>query len=64
MTTRTIQLILAPVVMVTACGILVNGLIGRYTNITNRLRTMAHERLELLRQLEMSAFQRERKRAN
>jgi hypothetical protein len=47
--TRTIQLVLAPVVMVTACAILLNVLQGRYASINDRLRTMSHERLELLR---------------
>jgi hypothetical protein len=47
---RTIQLILAPVVMVTACAILLGSLQTRYGVINDRLRVMAHERLELLMQ--------------
>ncbi len=45
----TIQLILAPVVMVTACAILAGGLLTRYGVINDRLRAIAHERLDLLR---------------
>jgi hypothetical protein len=44
---RTIQLILAPVVMVTACGILLNGMLAHYSAINDRLRAMAQERLGL-----------------
>lgn len=46
---RTIQLILAPVVMVTASGIIVGALLPRYDAISNRLRAMARERFDLLR---------------
>jgi hypothetical protein len=45
---RTIQLILAPVVMVSACAILITGLLNRYSAINDRLRLMARERLDLL----------------
>lgn len=48
---RTIQMILAPVVMITACAILLGGLQSRYAAVNDRLRAMAHERLELLRAL-------------
>jgi len=44
-----IQSILAPVLMVNACAILVGALFTRYVGINDRLRSMAHERLELLR---------------
>lgn len=47
--TRTIQLILAPVVMVSACSIFVSGLLSHYEAISARMRTMAAERLEILR---------------
>lgn len=47
---RTIQLILAPVVMVTACAILLGSLQTRYGAINDRLRVMSRERLELLMQ--------------
>src|SRR5258708_40297915 len=45
---RTIQLILAPVVMVSACAILLGSLQARYGAINDRLRVIARERLELL----------------
>jgi hypothetical protein len=48
---RTIQLILAPVVMVSACSILVGGLQAHYAAINDRLRAMARERFDLLRSL-------------
>jgi hypothetical protein len=47
--TRTIQLVLAPVVMVSACSIFVGGVLSRYTNLSDRIRAMTSERLELLR---------------
>jgi hypothetical protein len=46
--TRTIQLVLAPVVMVTACAIVLGVLQSRYAFVNDRLRTMSRERLELL----------------
>ncbi len=46
---KIIQLILAPVVMVSAWAILAGGLITRYGVINDRLRGLAHERLDLLR---------------
>jgi hypothetical protein len=46
---RSIQLILAPVVMVTACAITLGGLHAHYQAINDRLRAMARERLDLLR---------------
>lgn len=47
--TRTIQLILAPVVLLSACSIFVGGLLSHYEAINARMRTMVRERLELLR---------------
>jgi Protein of unknown function (DUF2721) len=49
MIAATIQLILAPVVMVSACAILVTGLLSRYAAINDRLRAIGQERLDLLR---------------
>jgi hypothetical protein len=46
---QTIQLIIAPVVMVSACGVILNGLLSRYASVNDRLRAMAHERWDLLR---------------
>lgn len=47
MAARTIQVILAPAVMVTACGLLLNGMLGHYTSINARIRGFAGERLRL-----------------
>lgn len=47
----TIQLILAPVVMVTSCAIMVGGLLQRYAAINDRMRAMTRERFELLRSM-------------
>jgi hypothetical protein len=59
--TRTIQLILAPVVMVSACAIFVGGLLSHYEAINARMRTMTRERLEILRsQVNADPFHRER----
>jgi hypothetical protein len=44
---RTIQFIIAPVVMVTACALILGGLLGRYAVINDRLRALARERLEM-----------------
>jgi hypothetical protein len=48
MTTRIIQLILAPVVMITSCSLVLSGLLGRYAAVNDRMRAMARERLDLL----------------
>jgi hypothetical protein len=44
---RTIQLILAPVVMVSACGILLTGMLSHYAAINDRIRRLTAERLGL-----------------
>jgi len=49
MTAQIIQLILAPVVMITSCALVLGGLLGRYAAVNDRMRAMARERLELLR---------------
>jgi uncharacterized membrane protein SpoIIM required for sporulation len=46
---KIIQLVLAPVVMVSACAIVVGGVLGRYQSINDRLRNLNRERLDLLR---------------
>ena len=48
-TAQIIQLILAPVVMITSCALVLGGLLSRYAAINDRMRVMARERLELLR---------------
>ena len=45
---KTISLILAPVVMLTACGLLVSGMLQHYSAISARVRAMTAERLSLL----------------
>jgi len=45
---KTINLIIAPVVMITACGIMLNGLMVRYSWLSDRARSMHQERLNLL----------------
>ena len=44
---KTIQLILAPVVMVSACGILLTGMLSHYGSINDRIRRLTVERLQL-----------------
>jgi hypothetical protein len=48
---RTIQLILAPVVMFSACSIFVGGVLSHYTSIGDRIRALTRERLDVLRVL-------------
>jgi hypothetical protein len=45
---QTIQLIIAPVVLVTACAIIQGGVLGRFMYVGQRIRSLGHERLELL----------------
>lgn len=47
-TARAMQYILAPVVMISASALILNGMHGRYTNLNSRLRELARERLKLL----------------
>lgn len=49
--TRIIQTILTPVVMVTACALLISGVQQRYIAMGDRLRLMNSERLTLVRAL-------------
>jgi hypothetical protein len=46
---QTIQLIIAPVVLVTACAILLAGIQSRYAAVNDRLRLLTRERLDLFR---------------
>jgi hypothetical protein len=48
---RTIMLILAPVVMFSACSIFVGGVLSHYTSISDRIRALSGERLDLVRSL-------------
>jgi hypothetical protein len=45
---RIIQLILAPVVMITSCAILVSGMLTVYAATNDRMRALTRERLDLL----------------
>lgn len=45
---RIIQLIIAPVVLITACAIIQGGVLGRFMYVGQRIRSLANERLELL----------------
>ena len=45
---QTIQLIIAPVVMITACMLFQNGVLARYASIGQRIRLLSHERFELV----------------
>src|SRR6266704_1401483 len=47
---RTIQLILAPVVMFSACSVFVGGVLNHYTSVGDRIRALTRERLDLLRE--------------
>lgn len=46
-----IQAILAPAVMVSACGLLLLGLLNRYATIMGRMRALNNERRDLLRRV-------------
>ena len=48
---RTIQLILAPVVMFSACSIFVGGVLSHYTSLSDRIRALTRERLDVVHTL-------------
>ena len=52
MVARTIQLIIAPAVMITSCCIFGAGLLAHYSSIGERLRITVRERIDLLREKE------------
>jgi hypothetical protein len=52
MTARSIQLIIAPAVMITSCCIFTNSLLGHYTAIGERLPITIRERVDLLQETE------------
>ena len=54
MVARTIQLIIAPAVMITSCCIFTNGLLAHYAAIGERLRVTVRERVDLLKETEVS----------
>lgn len=45
---QTIQLVIAPTVMISGCTLIQSGILTRYSNIGARLRSLTRERLELL----------------
>ncbi len=45
---QAIQLILAPAVMINACGLLLLGISNKFSNILNRIRLLTQEKLGLL----------------
>jgi hypothetical protein len=57
---RTIQLILAPVVMFSACSIFVGGVLNHYTSVGDRIRALTRERLDLVRVPDDSTLAAER----
>jgi hypothetical protein len=57
MVARTIQLIIAPAVMITSCCIFTNGLLVHYSAIGERLRLIVRERVDLLRETEAVEMQ-------
>ncbi|MBF2063735.1 MAG: DUF2721 domain-containing protein [Calothrix sp. C42_A2020_038] len=59
-TARAMQYILAPVVMISASALILNGMHGRYSNLNHRLREMARERLKLLDDQHESVYKSER----
>ncbi|MBV8714474.1 MAG: DUF2721 domain-containing protein [Chloroflexi bacterium] len=52
---RVVQLVLAPVVMISSAAVLLNGLLTHYGEVNGRIRTMNHERFELVHSLATSA---------
>ena len=48
---RTIMLILAPVVMFSACSIFVGGVLSHYASLSERIRALTRERLDIVRTL-------------
>jgi uncharacterized membrane protein len=46
---QTIQLIIAPVVLITACALIQNAILGRYASVGQYMRSLTLERLNLLR---------------
>src|ERR1041385_1344158 len=58
MVARTIQLIIAPAVMITSCCIFTNGLLAHYAAIGERLRITVRERVDLLKETEAGSQRR------
>lgn len=45
---RTIQLIIAPTVLLSVCTLIQNGILGRYTSVGDRMRKIDQDRLQLI----------------
>ncbi|MDX2232549.1 MAG: DUF2721 domain-containing protein [Leptolyngbyaceae cyanobacterium bins.349] len=46
--TQTIQLIVAPTVLLSVCTLIQNGILGRYTSVGDRMRKIDQDRLQLI----------------
>ncbi|MBJ7898925.1 MAG: DUF2721 domain-containing protein [Cyanobacteria bacterium RI_101] len=51
---ETIQLVIAPTVMISSCTLIQNAILGRYSAISDRLRFLVRERLDLLEKYNIS----------
>lgn len=51
---QTIQLVIAPTVMISSCTLIQNAILGRYSSIGDRLRVLVRERLDLLEKYDIS----------
>ncbi|HEY3291306.1 MAG TPA: DUF2721 domain-containing protein, partial [Anaerolineae bacterium] len=55
-----IQFIIAPVVMISTCGLILNGIVQQYGSVDERLRGMMRERMTLLGKTAMTRFDDDR----
>jgi len=51
---QTIQLVIAPTVMISSCTLIQNAILTRYSGIGDRLRTLVRERIDLLEKYDVS----------
>jgi hypothetical protein len=51
---QTIQLVIAPTVMISSCTLIQNVILARYSSIGDRLRVLVRERLDLLEKYDIS----------
>ncbi|MBM0742790.1 DUF2721 domain-containing protein [Phormidium sp. CLA17] len=57
---RTIQLIIAPAVLMSVCTLVQNGILARYTSVGDRMRKIDQERLEFLQKSTTETYWKER----
>ncbi len=57
---RTIQLIIAPAVLMSVCTLVQNGILTRYTSVGDRMRKIDQERLDLLQKSGADTYWKER----